>query len=58
VIEIGLHVVACGTAYFTHSRFGVLHTVDCLIVLVTFGLELYLIASHALLTGQDRNRLT
>lgn len=58
MIEIGLHVVACGTAYFTHSRFGVLHTVDCLIVLVTFGLELYLIASHALLTGQDRNRLT
>lgn len=47
MIEIGLHVVACGMAYFTHSRFGILHTVDCLIVLISFGLELYLAVRDA-----------
>lgn len=48
MIEIGLHVVACGSAYFTYSRFGTLHTIDCLIVIVSFGLELYLAVSATL----------
>lgn len=58
MIEIGLHVVACGSAYFTHSRFGTLHTIDCLIVIVSFGLELYLAVSHAPVTRLDRTPLT
>lgn len=40
-------MLACGSAYFTHSRFGILHTVDCLIVLISFSLELYLTGAEA-----------
>ncbi|GAA5866782.1 hypothetical protein JCM3774_001799 [Rhodotorula dairenensis] len=47
VIEISLHIFASGVAYYTRARFGLLHLADSVIVIVSFGLELYLVDTEA-----------